>query len=121
MLDQSSTKIARTQFSKLSSGYHSPTNLTLSSESEDECLEGVPRLTFGNIDRERVMEIGRSCLSSLMSSARSTPRGERAADKHSCSHASHAARCKHNKHHTRMVMRSLCAGAALDPPLWSSS
>ena len=92
--------------------------MTLSSETEDECLEGVPRLTFGNIDRERVMEIGRSCLSSLMSSARSTPRGERAADKHSCSHASHAAR---GKHHTRMVMGSLRAGDTLDPPLWSSS
>jgi len=37
--------------------------------------EGVPRLTFGNIDRERVMEIGRSSLSQ-MSSARNTPRGD---------------------------------------------
>jgi len=44
--------------------------------------EGVPRLTFGNIDRERVMEIGRSSLSQ-MSSARSTPRGELAAEAYS--------------------------------------
>ena len=38
--------------------------------------EGVPRLTFGAIDRETLMQIGRS---SQQSSARNTPRGERAA------------------------------------------